>query len=72
MRTDLNPQRVIRTGDAVEHEGKRYKVHYVVDKNGQTSLESLLGKIQEVLAVRDGQVVHLKPGEFNLIKETKQ
>jgi hypothetical protein len=68
MQSNLNPQRVIRTGDVVEYRGKRYRVHYVVEKNGQTSLQSLLGKTKEILAVHDEVVVPLKPTEIKFVK----
>jgi hypothetical protein len=59
---EVNPQRILRTGDLVcTNKNKKYKVHYLVEADGQLSFESLLGKTQEIIVEGiDGKTIHLK------------
>lgn len=61
-----NPQRVIKTGDIITlDDGRKMKVHYVVEKDGQYSFLSPLGYIDEVIVVPDGEkAVHIKPNQI--------
>ena len=64
----MNGQTIIRTGDSVLHDGKKYKVMHVVIKGGQLRLYDVVANLEEVHLFDGSANKKVKATEIKLIK----
>lgn len=64
----MNGQTIIRTGDSVLYEGKKYKIMHVVLKGGQLKLYDVVANLEEVHLFDGSANKKVKINDIKLIK----